>query len=168
MYIVNLTSSAGFTIEERQGFSEILKANKDGQSDMIDTWRHLHPNARRYTYFSYRFGCRPKYIGWRLDYFVTSASLLPRVLASEIRDEVYGASDHVPIMLLLDIKDWRMDISTTDTATKTATQAEAKTETTETGTEEAETSTEPQKNTSISSSIFRPRITSLLSWLKRG
>ncbi|KAI9596208.1 Endonuclease/exonuclease/phosphatase [Syncephalis fuscata] len=127
--------SAGFTDEERIGFSNILgvdppsdisaaaiakykeSANDDLTSEtatkpaeFIDTWRHLHPDSRRYSYFSFRFGCRPKYLGWRLDYFITSKTLLPRVLASEIRDEVYGASDHVPIMLLLDTKGWSMPL----------------------------------------------------------
>ncbi|RKP10385.1 Endonuclease/exonuclease/phosphatase [Thamnocephalis sphaerospora] len=109
--------TAGFTDEEREGFSDILGANDAGEATMIDTWRHLHPDERRYSYFSFRFGCRPKYLGWRLDYFVVSASLLPRVLASEIRDEVYGASDHVPIMLLLDSKDWNLSVAKTARAT---------------------------------------------------
>lgn len=34
---------------------------------MIDVWRDLHPDLRHYTYFSYRFDCRRKGIGWRLD-----------------------------------------------------------------------------------------------------
>jgi hypothetical protein len=93
-----------------------ITADTTGQ--FVDTWRHLHPNNRRYSYFSYRFNCRAKYIGWRLDYFITSTRLLARVLASEIRDEAYGASDHVPIMLLLDIKDWSMTQG--DTAATTA------------------------------------------------
>ncbi|RKP23689.1 Endonuclease/exonuclease/phosphatase, partial [Syncephalis pseudoplumigaleata] len=97
----NNRRSAGFTDEERQ------LADADATADpalapFVDTWRQLHPHNRRYTYFSYRFNCRSKYMGWRLDYFIASRRLLERVLASEIRDEVYGASDHVPIMLLLD------------------------------------------------------------------
>ncbi|KII88376.1 hypothetical protein PLICRDRAFT_175973 [Plicaturopsis crispa FD-325 SS-3] len=65
----------------------------------IDVWRKLHPEDQHYTYFSYRFNCRSKGIGWRLDMFVLSARLVDRVKMCEIRSEIYGASDHCPIVL---------------------------------------------------------------------
>jgi exodeoxyribonuclease III len=89
--------TAGFTDEERDGFSHIL------QSHFIDTYRAKHPDSKSdcYTYFSYRFSCRTKNIGWRLDYFVVSESLMDDVVESTIRRECYGASDHLPIVLIL-------------------------------------------------------------------
>ncbi|RCH96386.1 hypothetical protein CU098_011427 [Rhizopus stolonifer] len=88
--------SAGFTIEEREDMSRVLS------QDMIDSWRHLHPEQKgHYTYYSYRFKCREKLMGWRLDYFVVSSDLWERVISSEIRHEAWGASDHVPITLTL-------------------------------------------------------------------
>ena len=36
------------------------------QSWLIDDFV-MHPDLRHYTYFSYRFDCRRKGIGWRLD-----------------------------------------------------------------------------------------------------
>ncbi|KAG9303526.1 hypothetical protein G9A89_018422 [Geosiphon pyriformis] len=73
----------GFTPEERKGFETLLN---DGQTKFIDTWRHLNPGITGiYTYYSYKFQCRTKGIGWRLDYHVVSERLLERVVASEIR-----------------------------------------------------------------------------------
>ncbi|KAG0233250.1 hypothetical protein BGW42_007563 [Actinomortierella wolfii] len=92
------TRSAGFTQEERDGFSAILKAG-----DFVDTFRERNPDAEGYySYYSYRFQCRTKGIGWRLDYFVTDKEMNKRVKESVIREEAYGASDHVPIVLVVE------------------------------------------------------------------
>ena len=90
------TKSAGFTAEERADFTTALAAG------FVDTFRHAHPDEPyHYTYWGRRFNARARNIGWRLDYFVVSQRLLPQVRASLIRKEVYGASDHVPIVLHL-------------------------------------------------------------------
>ncbi|CAI5727379.1 unnamed protein product [Peronospora farinosa] len=86
--------SAGFTVEERQSFSEIL------DSGFVDTFRHLHPDKVEYSYFGYRHNMRAKKKGWRLDYFVVSKALMPIVRSSFIRQSVVG-SDHLPIGLEL-------------------------------------------------------------------
>ncbi|RIA83008.1 exodeoxyribonuclease III [Glomus cerebriforme] len=89
----------GYTPEERADFERILNG---GEKKFIDTWRHFHPNTEGYyTYYSYRFQCRSKNIGWRLDYHVVSERILDRVIESEIRSNVYGASDHVPIVMVI-------------------------------------------------------------------
>ncbi|KAI8097046.1 Endonuclease/exonuclease/phosphatase [Halteromyces radiatus] len=96
--------SAGYTIEERTDFTKILSPYEKDPSvpGLVDSWRYLHPNAKgHYTYFSYRFRCREKLLGWRLDYFCLTPDLLPKMINSSIRYEVWGASDHVPIVLLL-------------------------------------------------------------------
>ncbi|KAI1317680.1 hypothetical protein EDD11_007986 [Mortierella claussenii] len=95
------TMSAGFTKEERAGFSEILQ-----EVGLVDTFREIQGDgedaAGQYSYFSYRFQCRVKGIGWRLDYFVTDKDFhRDRVEESVIREECYGASDHVPIVLVV-------------------------------------------------------------------
>ncbi|KAI8379273.1 Endonuclease/exonuclease/phosphatase [Radiomyces spectabilis] len=95
--------SAGFTIEERQDFSKVLAKSEEGdEPGLIDSWRHFHPDTQgHYTYYSYRFRCREKLIGWRLDYFVVTPDLLDKIVASSIRQEAWGASDHVPLVLTL-------------------------------------------------------------------
>jgi len=86
--------SAGFTKEERADFSVVL------ESGFVDVWRKLNPTEQKYTYWSYRFNSRSQNKGWRLDYFVVSAALMPKIFSSFIRDSIAG-SDHCPIGLLL-------------------------------------------------------------------
>ncbi|KAM3179293.1 hypothetical protein ACTXT7_000867 [Hymenolepis weldensis] len=88
--------TAGFTEEERQGFSEMLKECK-----MIDTYRYFYPDRERaYTYWSARHNARKTNAGWRLDYFVVSERLISNVVDQEIRCGVLG-SDHCPLVLYL-------------------------------------------------------------------
>lgn len=98
--------SAGFTIEERNAFTTLLEGSKDNDDEKhsrIDMYRHLNPDARAegYTYFGYRANARERRVGWRLDYFVVSKSLVERVMDVINRNQCYGASDHVPILLYL-------------------------------------------------------------------
>lgn len=86
----------GFSYEEREKFTRLL------ESGFSDTYRELHPTEQRYSWWSYRFHAREKDIGWRIDYFVVSSSLLPKVTAAEIHTDVYG-SDHCPISLDIDL-----------------------------------------------------------------
>ncbi|KAJ2804425.1 hypothetical protein H4R21_001646 [Coemansia helicoidea] len=92
--------SAGFTDEERGSFSTTLAG---AGAPRVDAFRHLYPaaTAEAYTYFGYRAGCRDRAVGWRLDYFVVSSALLPRVQDVIVRNQCYGASDHVPLVLHL-------------------------------------------------------------------
>ncbi len=87
--------SAGFSDEERAGFTALLEAG------FVDTFRHLHPDARdAYSWWSYRGGARARNVGWRIDYFGVSESLLPRVKDASIHADVMG-SDHCPVSLIL-------------------------------------------------------------------
>eukprot|EP00199_Chlamydomonas_sp_CCMP681_P002355 CAMPEP_0119110262 /NCGR_PEP_ID=MMETSP1180-20130426/28249_1 /TAXON_ID=3052 ORGANISM="Chlamydomonas cf sp, Strain CCMP681" /NCGR_SAMPLE_ID=MMETSP1180 /ASSEMBLY_ACC=CAM_ASM_000741 /LENGTH=394 /DNA_ID=CAMNT_0007096493 /DNA_START=36 /DNA_END=1220 /DNA_ORIENTATION=+ len=88
--------SAGFTQEERDSFS----ANFIEGCGLVDTFRAQYPETRAYTYFSYRGGARPKGVGWRIDYFLTDASLHPRVHDAWILADYMG-SDHVPLGVTL-------------------------------------------------------------------
>ncbi|KAJ2425468.1 hypothetical protein IWW41_004383 [Coemansia sp. RSA 2522] len=92
--------SPGFTDEERTSFSDTLRG---ATYPRVDAFRHLHPDTRAaaYTYFGYRANCREKTLGWRLDYFVVSEPLLARVAGVVTRNQCYGASDHVPLLLYL-------------------------------------------------------------------
>ncbi|CAG9313047.1 unnamed protein product [Blepharisma stoltei] len=85
----------GCTIEERSSFSATLN---DG---LVDTFRSLYPNVRKYTWFSQRrTDSRIKNRGWRLDYAIVSANFLPRVKDHIIYDTIMG-SDHHPIELII-------------------------------------------------------------------
>jgi len=88
--------NAGFTKEERDGFSTLLEGG------FTDTFRHFYPDTvDAYTFWTYMMNCRAKNVGWRLDYFVVSDRLIPKLADSVIRDQVLG-SDHCPITLLLE------------------------------------------------------------------
>jgi exodeoxyribonuclease-3 len=84
--------NAGFTDEERAKFTELLA------SGFTDTWRHLHPDTVKYSWWSYRFQARERNAGWRIDYFLTSNSLLPNILSADIHNDILG-SDHCPVSL---------------------------------------------------------------------
>ena len=67
----------------------------------VDTFRALHPEEVKYSWWSYRMRARERGIGWRIDYFIVSQRLFPKVIDSKILDDVYG-SDHCPVQLLLE------------------------------------------------------------------
>ncbi|XP_064628461.1 DNA repair nuclease/redox regulator APEX1-like [Lineus longissimus] len=88
--------SAGFTKEERDGFTTLLEEN-----DFVDSFRHLYPDKTgAYSFWTYMGNARGKNVGWRLDYFVISKRLVPNLCDSLIRSDVMG-SDHCPIVCLL-------------------------------------------------------------------
>lgn len=89
--------NAGFTDEEREKFTRLL------ESGFTDTFRHLNPTlAGAYSWWSYRFHARERNAGWRIDYFLISNSLLPRLSDAKIHSEITG-SDHCPVELDLNI-----------------------------------------------------------------
>lgn len=89
--------NAGFTPEERAGFDAIVAAG------FVDSFRHFEPGAGHYTWWSQRPGVRAKNIGWRIDYFVVSQALKPRMKAAKILPHVTG-SDHCPVTLELKLE----------------------------------------------------------------
>ena len=87
--------SAGFSDEERGKFTELL------QSGFTDTFRALYPDKVQYSWWSYMMKAREKNVGWRIDYFVVSERLFPRVKDSFILGSVMG-SDHCPVGIELE------------------------------------------------------------------
>ncbi len=89
--------NAGFSDEERQGFSKILDAG------FTDSFRHLFPEKTgAYSWWSYRGGARARNVGWRLDYFCLSSSMREKIADAEILAQVTG-SDHCPVSLKVTI-----------------------------------------------------------------
>ena len=88
--------SAGFTDQERGKMTELLAAG------FADSFRVVHPDEVKYSWWSYRFHAREKNAGWRIDYFIVSERLMPRVVSASIRADVLG-SDHCPVVLELDV-----------------------------------------------------------------
>ena len=88
--------NAGFTDEERAKFRELKAAG------FVDTFRHLHPEEVKYSWWSYMFKAREKNAGWRIDYFVVSERIADKVKAAEIHTEILG-SDHCPVSIEIDL-----------------------------------------------------------------
>ena len=87
--------NAGFSDEEREKMTRLLS------SGFADTFRFLYPEVTgAYSWWSYMYHAREKNAGWRIDYFIVSERLLPRVADSVIHPEIYG-SDHCPVALEL-------------------------------------------------------------------
>lgn len=87
----------GFTDEERGAMTRLL------ESGFVDSFRHLHPDKTdAYSWWSYRFKCREKNIGWRIDYFLVSQRIADRIISADILSDITG-SDHCPVSIEIDI-----------------------------------------------------------------
>lgn len=87
--------NAGFTDEERASFDRYIEAG------FIDTFREFVKEGGHYSWWSYMAQARARNIGWRIDYFLISPALRPRLKDAFIRPEVMG-SDHAPVGIILE------------------------------------------------------------------
>ena len=87
--------NAGYTAEERAGMTRYLAAG------LTDTFRALHPEEAKYSWWSYRTNARANNVGWRIDYFLTSSILDSKLRSADILTDVMG-SDHCPIELCIE------------------------------------------------------------------
>ena len=87
--------SAGFTDEERREFQKLLDLG------FVDTFRALHPEEKKYSYWSYFRNARKTNAGWRIDYMLVTEDLFSKVTRSEILNDCFG-SDHCPVLLEID------------------------------------------------------------------
>jgi len=87
----NYNKSAGFMQEEIDGMDRFT------QGGFIDTFRYFFPDKTdAYSWWSYRAGARANNVGWRIDYFLVSETIVPSIKSAEILNEVLG-SDHCPV-----------------------------------------------------------------------
>ena len=87
--------TSGFLPEERAWIQKFL------DHGFVDVFRYLYPEKVQYTWWTYRLNARQRGIGWRLDYFLASQALVPRVREVTIHDDIIG-SDHCPVSLVLE------------------------------------------------------------------
>jgi len=92
-------NTAGFTDEEREGFTNLLKRG------FTDTFRYLHGDVEGvYSWWSQRAKTsKINNSGWRIDYFLVSNRIAHRVLRSEMIDSG-PRQDHTPILLEIDLQ----------------------------------------------------------------
>ncbi len=85
----------GFLPEER------LKVDALVNAEYIDVHRALFPNAKDvYTWWDVKTRSREKNVGWRIDYFFVSKSIMEKVQSFKTHKEFLG-SDHCPVELNL-------------------------------------------------------------------
>lgn len=94
----NNRNSAGFTDEERQGFTNLLSAG------FIDTFRYVHGQVPHvYSWWAQRSKTsKLNNSGWRIDYFITSQRIADAIQKSEMIDSG-SRQDHTPILLEIDL-----------------------------------------------------------------
>jgi len=90
----NYNKAAGYMQEEIDGMNAFAAAG------LLDTFRTMHPDQVKYSWWSYRAGAREKNVGWRIDYFLVSKVFLPQVKEAFILNDVFG-SDHCPVGVVL-------------------------------------------------------------------
>lgn len=90
--------SAGFTDEEREGFTNLLDRG------FTDTFRHLHGDVEgHYTWWAQRVKTsKINNSGWRIDYWLVSDRIKDKVVESTMIDSG-PRQDHTPIKLVMDI-----------------------------------------------------------------
>jgi exodeoxyribonuclease-3 len=86
--------NTGFLPEERVWIDKYL------EHGFVDAFRELYPERVEYTWWTYRYNARKNNVGWRLDYFLVSESLMDRVEDVIIHGDIMG-SDHCPVSLIL-------------------------------------------------------------------
>jgi len=88
--------TAGYSPEERGAFQQML------DEGFTDSFRHLHPDTIKYTYWSNFFNSRDRNAGWRLDYFLVSNSVADKITEADCLTDFKG-SDHCPVLLDIDL-----------------------------------------------------------------
>lgn len=86
--------------QKTSGFLPVERAWVDRYLDnnFVDIYRNRYPDRVQYTWWTYTTSARIRNIGWRLDYFLVSHTLVDEVLDVVIHDDVLG-SDHCPVQL---------------------------------------------------------------------
>lgn len=93
----NHKASAGFSDAERNSFSRLLR-----EARLSDSYRLLHPQEVKYTFWSNFFKSREKGRGWRIDYILVSSGLLDKLSFADCLNEYFG-SDHCPVLTELSL-----------------------------------------------------------------
>lgn len=86
--------NTGFLPEERMWIDRYL------EHGFVDIFRERHPESVAYTWWTYRTKARAKNVGWRLDYYLISETLVSKVKDVIIQSDIMG-SDHCPVSLIL-------------------------------------------------------------------
>jgi exodeoxyribonuclease-3 len=87
--------SSGFLPEEREWMSQWF------DNGFTDAFRHLHPEAVEYSWWSYRANARANNKGWRIDYQSLTNNLVPHLKGAGHHPDAKH-SDHCPVWVELE------------------------------------------------------------------
>ena len=90
----NYNKTSGYTQTEIDGLNGILSIG------LVDSFRQMHPEEVKYSFWSTRFNSRANNTGWRIDYFLVSDALMPKVTDAFIDNDTFG-SDHCPVGVVM-------------------------------------------------------------------
>lgn len=90
------SKKTGFLLMEREWIDGFLAAG------FLDTFRIFHDDGGHYSWWDMKTRARDRDIGWRIDYFLVSSSLVDKITDAYILPQVMG-SDHCPVVLELDL-----------------------------------------------------------------
>ncbi len=94
----NYNKSAGYMQQEIDGMDRYTGGG------FSDSFRYFYPDRTDiYSWWSYRAGARQKNVGWRIDYFLLSKSLLSNAKDACILTDIMG-SDHCPVGIDMDFE----------------------------------------------------------------
>jgi exodeoxyribonuclease-3 len=88
--------TSGFLPEERAAIGQFFEAG------LVDTFRYLHPDKVKYSWWAQRSDSRARNVGWRLDYIFVSENLRDSIVAADTHPEIEG-SDHCPVSAILEL-----------------------------------------------------------------
>jgi exodeoxyribonuclease-3 len=82
----------GFTLEEREGFDNMVAAG------FTDTFRMFNTDGGNYTWWTHWANSRERNVGWRIDYFLASENAKDMIKKASIHTDIMG-SDHCPVSI---------------------------------------------------------------------
>jgi exodeoxyribonuclease-3 len=82
------------------GFLPVERAwvDKVEAKGFVDTFRALHGEKVKYSWWDQKTGARERNVGWRIDYFFINQMSFDKVEKADIMDSFLG-SDHAPVVL---------------------------------------------------------------------
>lgn len=86
----------GFTNEEREGFDKLVDAG------FLDTFRLFNEEGGNYTWWTHWANARARNVGWRIDYWLASERLKPKIKGASIHPKIMG-SDHCPVSMEIEV-----------------------------------------------------------------
>ena len=88
--------NSGFLPEERAWVTSFL------ETGFVDSFRKIHAEPDKYSWWTYRFNARTNNKGWRIDYQMVTSPLELKIRDADVRNEAFH-SDHCPTYLEIEL-----------------------------------------------------------------